>query len=294
MSEFNQEGLAFLKNAWSEYLAQPKAEQGPSDVKKVLLTAFGLFNQHGFNYSSQVLMALADPHFFAEKVNFDVKTPGHFKPRERGSYPRFGALFGDRYFKIQGERIHVRLLHIDVLWDLAPGIILAEASRYMPDFIFMTGLGGTKGIFEAGALNFAKGSAGYDYDGILATHNMPTTSQILPTEHSSHELKLSWNPAKIMDDCRQLIADIPYPIEAATGARQENTYICNQVSYVAQYAAEAKNKFHLMARRVAFNPLESRPITGFMHYPQISDMEPALIRKWCLLLCGVMKSVLDQ
>jgi hypothetical protein len=259
----------------------------PSEAKRrILFTGFGLFSGVDFNISGVVAASMADPEFWPTKVKLtELVGPA------KGATPATGILAeGDngarvwqRTLHIDGEAYEIGFLLVDVLWDLGAAITLHEAATFKPHLIVMTGRGGPRGVFEAGALNVAVRAPGFRANGDVDPANRPTDGLVLPVEGVEREIAMRWDGPAMLEIAQPIVASLDrgYEIIAAKAARPGNTYICNNISCCVLHALSGQT-LELAGGKIKIpDPKLAKTRGGFFHYPAAARNDAAEVFTWC-------------
>lgn len=271
-TDMGDEGNAYVANAFAAYrTAHPGgACRAAGSGKRALVTGYGLFMGSPYNISGTIVRSMADPGFWPERVETGrsgnplraAPTPVGLTGSDNG-----GAAY-NRSITIDGERFEACFLTLDVVWDLAAAIIVHEESFFKPQAVIMTGRWYDTLSVEGGAFNIASRSPGYGPDGRPLPGNTPRSEWVLPDDPVKNEIKMPWDSkalAKASDaDARAL----GYDAVGQAGARRDNDYLCNNVSYVALHAAQHR-PVTLAGGLIVLPPpeLSKAPVTGFVHFP---------------------------
>lgn len=249
-----------VKATFEAHLNHNEVCKPKTNHPRVLLTGFGLFKNVSFNISG----VLAD--------NFIHQPPYQLEGKILESH--FGAKSQTQVLEVAGQMIEVCSLVLDVSWDLSAALTIKYAESFRPDFILMMGRGDSPytAIFENGALNLTHSLGGFGPNGeYLGDKNLPISKKILPeTLSPPGEVSFTWNPQEIEKDLNDKIASISkrLSIMFPENARSTNRYICNNISYLVQYAVSEK-PLSLAGGLIEWVPL-LKPGTkaGFLHLPQ--------------------------
>lgn len=267
---------------------------------RVLLTGFGLFDGIKSNISGAVIQNLSDASFWpddADGVDGTFEVLADF-PLYDGvlRVSDHGGTVANRSFKIAGHAVNVCLLNLDVTWDLAGAIIAREMERFQPAFVLLTGVNGTNtGSIETGALNSATSYEGYYADGSRNPWASPQASFVLPDDEPGLALPLTWDGPRTGEAVRKYFEDMDTPLTVAAGPRLSNNYICNNVSYLAQRAAEGR-RLELAGGLLVLEPqVTSNPKVGFFHFPLRPRSQALTARqagRWARVLFAMIRTAL--
>ena len=168
-------GNAEVRHKFQSYHSKPDVAHcnDSGEGARVMFAGYSLFQSFKYNISGAVVRSMASPRYWPEEVDLD-----RFDPPYSGVYrdrlgdlsilapEDFGGLASQRTLGIDGKKVTVCFLLLEVVWDQAASILLEEARRFKPDSIIMTGGGVTNTTnvaqFEGGALNRAMDLTGYD------------------------------------------------------------------------------------------------------------------------------------
>ncbi len=251
-----------VKNYISKSLHCEKSGEG----KRVLLTGFGLFsssrmNPEGelYNISGVIAGLVTSKDYWPAQVNTDTyRVPERFKNKYFAKLSHLnksdhGGRVAQRQIEINGEKVTICSLVLDVVWDQAASLILYEASRFKPDVIIMGGLyGGDDAILEGGSINQATRYPGFDSDGRMIIDNQPVSTGGLDeapvispeTRGVEHTIAMKWDSKRLASMIGPAVESIASPLPGHSGfgvkygtdASLSNDYICNNVSYVVLHA----------------------------------------------------------
>ncbi|MEQ1876385.1 MAG: hypothetical protein ABL958_07050, partial [Bdellovibrionia bacterium] len=125
---------------------------------------------------------------------------------------------------------------------------------------------------EGGAINKATGSPGYGSDGKpLPVINTPKSDWILSEYPKNQEVKMTWDHLKFGPQLAPLVEALGYKLEIHKGARPDNNYICNNLSFIAAHAASG-NAIELAGGKIQLGPAGEdfvAPKIGFLHVPTV-------------------------
>ena len=286
------EALAKRFAAWKasdQHLTASKAK------RRILITGFGLFSGVEFNISGVVASSMADPKFWPDKVKLsELEGPA------KGATPATGILeeghngarAWQRTIQIDGKTYEVGFLLVDVLWDLGAAITLHEAATFKPHLIVMTGRGGPKGVFEAGALNVAVRAPGFRANGDVDPANRPIDGLVLPAETVEREIAMRWDGPALLKIAKPIVASLDrgYEIIAAKAARPRNTYICNNISCCVLHALSGQNLELAGGAIKIADPKLGETKGGFFHYPASTKNDAKEIFTWCRMWATLFKA----
>jgi len=299
MTDLGPAGNAAISRVFSSYQRQGRhCEDVGSHGRRILISGFGRFSGAAFNISGAVIRSMADPGFWPSEFDSRSTTAaagaapqaGHLSAHDHGGWT------AQRTLTIDGEIFEVCFVLVDVLWDLSAAIILHEAERFRPDLILMTGRGAQShsATIEAGALNVASAQAGFAADGQVLANNSPLSRWVLPIPETGEtpppEIAMTWDGAALADGLSPLMAAMPggFQVTAAHAARPENTYICNNVSYVVLNALQGF-PVTLAGDLLRLTPQLQESRAGFFHYPMQTPLSAASVFGWATVLAKIMQ-----
>lgn len=242
---------------------------------RILLTGFGVFQSGGFNISGVVVQSMADEQFWPREFVSGESWAGA-TPAASGTVAKtsLGGEATMRRLSFNGHSYNVCFLILDVKWDLAGAILLHEMKLFKPNAIVMTGLGANNnlGFFEGGAINSATYSSGYHGDGAVDDNNRPIASYILPDVNQPNapvdEIPMTWDALALAAKGKDLVKEIDegHKLRGLTAARENNNYICNNISYITMSALNGRTVL-LAGRKIQINSESQHIPAGFFHYP---------------------------
>ena len=299
-SDLGEQGNAYVADTFDAYrkLHPDGACRAAGTGRRVLVTGYNLFSGVPYNVSGTVVRSMADPAFWPQRVDLDAPPPAPLAPARSAilSPSEAGAAAFNRTLFIDGARYEACFLVLDVIWDLAGAIVISEESRFKPAVVIMTGRGGGEASFEAGALNRASPFPGYDADGKpLGSINVPESPWIVADEPDGAELPMTWNARALAAAAGPAAQALGYSAQGQAGARPENTYLCNDVSFVALHASRNRPTSLAGGRLLLASPeLPAPPAVGFLHFPAVDSAHPDLaayrlgIMGWSRILAGTI------
>lgn len=275
-ADLGAQGNAYVARTFEAYRAAHPggACRAGGGGARVIVTGYGLFSGVDYNVSGTVARSMAEPAFWPDRAPGAAPIAGKLESSQHG-----GAAF-NRSVTIDGRRYEVCFLLLDVIWDLAAGILVHEESRFKPRLVVMTGRGGGDVSVEAGAFNRASAYPGYDADGRpMGRENTPESEWLLPDYAVDHELPMTWDNQALARAIGPMAEALGYSVSAPRAARGGNNYLCNDISFVALHAAKNRPT-RLAADRVFLPPagLENEPVTGFLHFPTVDYSHADLSR----------------
>jgi hypothetical protein len=260
-----------------------------------MITGFGLFSGVEFNISGVVVESMAREAFWPAAV--DLAAPvgeppaaaavGAGRLTERDG----GARVWQRALRIDGEEYEVAFLLLDVLWDLAPALVLHEAETFRPDLLLLTGRGGDALVFEGGSVNKAIPHPGFASDGAPDRRNLPRSTTLLPPDLPGvrADIRATWDGPRLAAAARAFVDAIDPRIEvrAPAGGREENAYICNNLAGVVLHALGGV-EVPLAGGAIRLRSTLRDAKAGFLHYPASAGNGPAEVRGWTRVLARVV------
>jgi pyrrolidone-carboxylate peptidase len=265
--------------------------------RRVLLTGFGPFVANQANISGLVVDSISDEDFWADELSseFADKLPSSIFGSDRPG--KYGGRAKQRTLIYNGEEYEVCFVILEVQWDLAGAIALFEAAQFVPDFVLMTGFGAdrTKGRLEDVALNKALGPAGYDGEGVYSgMKNAPKGHIVLPDGKPS--VYMTWNPNRLIDNSGDAMDSLNratssnFGLTKVSGASPNNTYICNNISYI-MLKALANKRVKLAGRKLALGGNLSFPEirAGFFHFPKGSQNSGRSVWGWSHVIFSMIE-----
>jgi hypothetical protein len=273
---------------------EPRNEASP---KRVLLTGFGLFVGVEYNISGVTIQSLMDPKFWPDSIDLeDVKDAAAEVASGTLKDDMHGGLAKLRKLHVNGHELDVCMLLLDVKWDLAAAIVLYEAEKFQPDVIIMSGRGDSNALtFEGGAQNVAEPSSGFDSDGDRDRQNTPRRRWILKPSNPGvqNHIPMTWDNKRLATVTSPLADELGHLVSAPGKFRPSNDYICNNVSYVVLHGIQ-NVPITLAGDLVNLKPtFETKPKTGFMHYPTKANRNKTSILTWGKILFSSALSELD-
>ncbi len=265
-------GNQLVAKRFKEYKTSGSHCEATGSGKRVLVTGFGLFTGVDYNISGVVVGSYAD--------GSGAVASGILAEENKG------AVAKTRSLTINGKSLEVCFLTLDVQWDLAAAIIINETESFQPAFVLMTGRGSDTANFEAGALNKAMTLSGFESDGDAHTDNTPQYDYILMNRPAKSWM--AWNPAQLKAGTQDLIQSIGHQVTFASAPRSDNTYICNNVSYVVLEAIKGAH-ISLAGGYLRMNPvITGSPKAGFFHFPAAANNSPEDVAVWVKVLAKIM------
>ena len=244
--------------------------------RKIILTGFGLFDRSFYNVSG----ALAES--FANQEQSDCLKLGKLSADDHGFRKYFSTC------KIKNEFYDVTTLLLDVVWSSSAEILVKTMEDVQPDLVLMMGRSSSDKdiILEGGALNKTNAHPGYKYDGTPSVDNVAPQDWIL--EHFPDELQMTWNHREISDQISSSLHKQGFNCIAASGARLENTYICNNISYAALASTLGKPMSFVSGHKKWTPTIKSNPKIGFLHLPKTIELTSDNINFWI----GIIEDVI--
>ena len=280
------------------FAAYQKKEGGchaRGEGRRVMVTGFGLFAGVSYNISGAVVSSFADAAFTPEKID-PTQVPGVHGTPASGilSDDEHGGRVINRAMEIGGAPVDICFLTLDTLWDLAAAIIVYEADRFKPDMILMTGRGGYGADFEGGAYNYAAPEPGFNSDGSVAREVTPVVaaqararvSPIIPG--AEWKLAMSWDGPRLYGRVAPMIRALGFTPELHTDARDDNTYICNNVSFVVIAAARHEPIILAGGEIRMTTGWGAGAKVGFFHFPTGATAQADAVASWIQVLAAMI------
>lgn len=240
--------------------------------KRVLVSGFGLFTGVDYNISGVVVGSMAD--------GSGAVSSGKLQASDRG------ASVKNRTMTINGKTLEICFLTLDVQWDFAAAILTHEIESFRPAFVLMTGRGGDTANFEAGALNRAMTLSGFEANGAKHQDNTPQMDYILMNRPSKSYM--AWSPTALRDATQDLVQSLGHQVTASSAPRTDNTYICNNVSYVVLEAIKGAH-VSLAGGYLRMNPvINASTKAGFFHFPAAARNSPEDVAVWVKVLAKII------
>lgn len=289
--------------------------------RRIIITGFGLFSGADYNISGVVASSLAKEDFWPDEADLeqDKSTAGGVSLGSLQSGDS-GARAVQRTltFRADGGKTvrtyEICFMLLDVLWDEASAEIIAEAERFQPQLIIMSGRGGDDhAIFEGGAINKTYNLSGYGASGDPDTINKPVKGYLLPENLTNlpqeelqtisaeiaqsyvvpDEIKMTWNNVAMRAAAMPEIAKIGFDVKAEPKARSTNSYICNNTSYIVLNALAGLKILPLAGEKLVLRP-DVPPGTkaGFFHYPYSATNDPDKVYGWGKALARAIMATL--
>jgi pyrrolidone-carboxylate peptidase len=276
--------------------------------RRILISGFGPFNRKR-NISGAVVDVLQRPELWPSQLVWPddgaFEAP-EFEPDDQPS--RWGAQAVQRTVRFDGRQFELCLLKLSVEWDFAAAVILHEAEKFQPDFIFMSGYGAdlTGVRLESAALNKTSRLSGFDPQGkALGELNTPLSKWILPAALNLPDvLQMNWDPRQIARANAHRLAQVSessgrtetqerWRFVATREADPQNNYICNNVSYAVLAALQLEST-PLAGGRLVMSPrFSKKPAAAFMHFPYEADVSsPEEVWLWAHLVMSVASAAL--
>jgi pyrrolidone-carboxylate peptidase len=240
---------------------------------------------------------MGNVQFLPESINTKKKSIVNVAP-ETGTISNsdLGGRAVSRKLTINSKQMEVCFISLDVVWDLAASIILYESQFFRPQAILMMGRQGEahEFRFEGASQNMAESVAGYDAEGKqLVAQNSPQEQAILSHEPLNAQVKFSWKAESLAKSAKSLLKGTGFTTTFETQAGWEDSYLCNNVSYVI--ASATQNKPIVLAGGQIIMPemiLNSKTRFGFLHLPGIDQIEPKLSIETAELFARVVSHTL--
>jgi pyrrolidone-carboxylate peptidase len=212
---------------------------------RVLLTGFGRFLDNGVNVSGQVVSALVPgmryPTTRRPPVGPDDPAPQTVVAQATVTLPTVGP-------------VDLCAMVLPVYWDLAAILALKEAQRFAPDLVVMNGIAGPAQDLwiELGSVNRAMTLR--DGSDVLVPRAPPgmTWAPLVPSATAAERtrgLLLSWDAVRAaaqgaieesagVEAGGRSLGEVLTGVKLGGFPRDSNTYLCNNISYVVNYAMD--------------------------------------------------------
>ncbi len=302
-TQLGASGNQAVARRYNDYVASGVSCQNTGSGKHVLVTGFGLFSGVDYNISGVVVSSFADPSITSGTIDTDSNHASSDQPQAASAVMMSssvasgrlvevnkGARVSQRSMTINGQAFEICFLTLDVQWDLAAAIIIHEAEIFKPAMILMSGRGAETANFEGGALNRAMGLSGFTWSGAAHTDNTPQANYILLGRPMKSYM--TWNSAQLAAATSDLVAANGFQVASFTGPRSDNTYICNNTSFVVLEAVKGA-PISLAGGYLRLSPqITGSPKTGFFHFPAAADNSPDHIANWIKVLATAIDTTL--
>jgi pyrrolidone-carboxylate peptidase len=128
--------------------------------------------------------------------------------------------------------------------------------------------------------------SGFEADGDQHPDNTPQDSYIL--KNRPMKAWMTWNPSALKAATKDMIESLGHQVTASTAPRSDNTYICNNVSYVVLEAIQGAH-LSLAGGLLRMNP-DISPTTkaGFFHFPAYANNSPEDVAVWVKVLAKII------
>lgn len=262
---------------------QPQCNSHGGSPRRILLQGFGPFSGTSRNLSGAVVAKLAGLSQLPITAN--------------------GGWAILQIIQFEGEQIEFCFVYLDVVWDLAGAILLAEIEAFNPELVVMSGIGSAGlAIAEGGVQNKALGLSGYDASGNpLSDRNTPwcddkpcnyaDNAYVLSPQDPgvTQTVSLSWDnqafAAKLSAQVNSFAPEVRF--EAPPAARAGNDYLCNNVSFIVQSALNGA-AIRLAGGEVTFATKPRSIAAGFLHYPSSGEPSDSLVEEWAKAMLKVL------
>lgn len=301
--DLGQEGNASVAQRFHNYSDKPGGCSSTSNHPRVLISGFGLFAQP-FNISGLVVDSLRSDSFWPSQVKLSDPISKNLRVTAAGklSSSDSGGTTVNRTLTIDGRQFDVCLLLVDVQWDLAAAIIVHEMERFQPQLVVMTGVGGQEAVLEGGANNYTQWVGGFTSKGRMDDGNKPAgrvvngvpDHDVLPWQDPGVQptIAMTWDNQKLKTAIQSQVLKMGFSILAPAQARQENQYVCNNVSFVAAHALKGI-RLNLAGGQIVLQPsISSHPQIGFFHYPAESTNTPQSVFSWAKIIATMIATAL--
>lgn len=281
MSDFNEEGALEVLDKFLKYKKKLISHDYNTGNKNILVSGFGLFSGVEYNVSGALAECFSD---YCVMDGEQHLKKGILEEQENG------VRVIDRKIQLNGTHYNLRVLILDVLWDFAGAVISHEMQKLNPEAVLMMGRGNnSKFIFEAGALNCSNKHPGFQTNGQPSQVNTPIKKQSFLEQPAV--LNMTWDNETVAKVFKRHSISQAYEISTPVTAREENTYICNNLSYVALLTAMNKS-FKLANNKLAFTPsLTVKPKVGFLHLPNNLGLKTQNLSDWMKALNSILEAM---
>lgn len=270
MSQFDEKGAFEIFDKFSQYQKTRRLPDFESSGQNIILTGFGLFAGVEYNVSGALAESLGHSLDTNESVTL-----------KKGvlSDTDCGVRVIDRKIRLGGIKYNLRILLLDVMWDFSGAVLSFEMQQLNPKAVLMMGRGNdSRVILEAGALNETSNHAGYCADGAISSVNTPIKKLMFP--ECPLKLEMTCENKKVAKAFSDTGVQGEFSVSAPHSAREENTYICNNISYIALLTA-LNLPFKLANEKILFKPnLKTKPQVGFLHLPKDLSFENGELSYW--------------
>ena len=296
-TDLGEVGNHQIAQAFEKYKSKKEICRIRSNYPRVILTGFGLFSGIDSNISGVVSQVLASTKFWPSQFNTKIKLPNTDQSLEAFYHLNesdLGARTAQRIISIDGRKIDICFLTIDVKWDLASAITIYQMHHFQPHFVLMTGRGESFASFEGGANNYATPYSGFHSNGEKDFENTPKQTYVLnPNDPGvKSTIPLTWNPFLARERSLDLLDSMGYESRAARYARDKNDYICNNIAFTVASAALNPPVINLAGNLISLEPkLRWQPKVGFFHYPQDAIAKKPELEIWARIILRQIKLV---
>ncbi len=237
---------------------------------KILITGFGPFLTNKANFTGWLLQNLADEKIFHPNANLKLlSVPGNLKLNPESP---FAPLIKKRKFKFDDIACDMTLVTTAVQWKLSADQVLTELQDDNYDFVLMLGIAKEYFIFETGAKNQTSTLSGFDLHG-NPDKRLPE-EKIIPSLPMGYEYNFSWPQKNIQNELETLILTNGFQIQKTISARDDNRYICNDVSFRVLHFLQSQ---------------KTKPVTGFLHFPNNVNFDHKNLSFSTLLISEVIR-----
>ena len=286
--------------------SSPHCKSTNGEAKRVLVTGFAPFSGVTYNISGTVAGSLLNGYW---PESFEAALPTEIGAPDSSLLNRddYGARAQVAQVTIGGKSYEVCTLLLEVTWDLAASIIIAEASEFKPQMIIMSGADGSqpsKATFEARSYNRALfGSESYDHRGHALGDIAPISDDVVPgySDQAGVGLPMTWNRAVLNGQVGPFVKAVNASFSLDEADSNPGSYICNNVSYVILSAIAGRN-LSLAGGSIGHSQLGYTPASlagvkaGFFHYPWAATTpaaaDPAQIFAWSKVIAKAISVTL--
>ncbi len=234
---------------WQQYVAnvdfveayQPTCYADPYTYRpRVIVTGFGRFLENKENATGRMVSRLVPGLEYPE-----TEPPPEGEVDDPAAQTRVTL----STIEIDGiGEVDVCGMVLPVFWDVAAILVLKEAEAFLPDFVLMNGIAGSRQPMwiELGSVNEAVALP--DGSGTLAPIESGTPLiPAAPEDDRARGLLLSWTEVRTQveaaraalaperDESGTAFGDILRGVRFATYPRSSNTYLCNNTTYAVNY-----------------------------------------------------------
>jgi hypothetical protein len=291
----------------TSYKARCAAAGPPSGRPRVLLTGFGRFMSIGDNATGRIVNTVIPAAHYPETT---PPAAGQVDPPA----PQLSVALSTIVLPGAGP-VDVCAMILPVYWDLAAILIAKEMDAFHPSFVMMNGVAGERQPLwvELGATNRAaplddgsnqlrpavSGNDAYAKIVDTASHDEDARANLLSWHavESAAAAAVTRHEADVDQDTR--LGDVLQGVKLAGFPRNSNTYLCNNVTYVAGYLMSHPGKTVRLLKaspavRGAVNDVKIDMKTDLRTVPRVFVHWPSeMATKHHAAGAEVMKAILD-